>query len=320
MTVAHVPLGVGLNGAGWHPAAVTEGRPDTTSAQFWIESVAEAERACLDFVTVDDVPAKAPAPRLDAVLIASRVATRSAHIGLIPSVDVAHADPFHLAQAIGTLDAVSGGRAGVHLRHVPSDVAGYVDSLHAVWDGLLSSTQRDARHVVDTEPGRTTDTLHYIPFVGQRFSVLGPTATPVPPRGRPFVLLTDDLPTPPHAAGRTVTLVDLVVFLDITGSAARARRLVLDDLARRRFEPEAEVFVGSPGQLADRLLDGSAGGYRLLPASTSIDLPLITRRLVPELQMRGALRSSYGAASLAGLLGVADAGEPDATDGLRAAG
>jgi alkanesulfonate monooxygenase SsuD/methylene tetrahydromethanopterin reductase-like flavin-dependent oxidoreductase (luciferase family) len=308
MAAAHLHLGVGLNGAGWHPAAASEGRPDTTSAQFWIDSVAEAEHGLVDFVTIDDVVADAPTPRLDAILLASRVAAQTSRIGVVPSVDVAHADPFHVAQAIATLDAVSAGRAGIHLRNVPSDAASYAASLHQVWDGLASSAQRAARHLVDA------DTLHYIAFAGERFSVLGPAATPTPPKGRPVVLVSGGPATDESLVG----VRDLVVFLDITASAARARRQHLDDVARRRVEPGAETFVGTPGQLADRLLDAAQHQhtYRLLPASTTVDLPLITRRLTPELQLRGAMSDDYAETTLAAALGAGPAGP----DGLRTAG
>ena len=50
--------------------------------------------------------------RLDAVLIAARVAPLTRHIGLIPTVVVTHTEPFHASKAIATLDYVSSGRAG----------------------------------------------------------------------------------------------------------------------------------------------------------------------------------------------------------------
>jgi alkanesulfonate monooxygenase SsuD/methylene tetrahydromethanopterin reductase-like flavin-dependent oxidoreductase (luciferase family) len=304
-------VGVGLNSAGWHPAAASEGQPDTTSAQFWLDAVVEAEHGLLAFATIDDVAAEAPAPRLDAVLLASRVAAQTTHIGLVPSVDVAHADPFHVAQAIATLDAVSGGRAGIHLRQLSTDPASYAASLHAVWDGLATTVGRTARHLVDT------DSLHYISFTGERFSVLGPSATPAPPHGRPVVLYSDAAGIDGTDSGASARLRDIVVFLDITASAARARRQHLDDVARQPFEPETETFVGTPGQLADLLLAAPSYRYRLLPASVYIDLPLIARRLTPELQLRGALPERYGDASLAAALGLQRQARGDE---LRAAG
>ena len=45
--------------------------------------------------------------RLDAVLIAARVAPLTHHIGLVPTVVVTHTEPFHISKAIATLDYVS---------------------------------------------------------------------------------------------------------------------------------------------------------------------------------------------------------------------
>ena len=56
------------------------------------------------------------AGRLDAVLIAARVAPLTRGIGLIPTVIVTHTEPFHISKAIATLDYVSTGRAGVRVR------------------------------------------------------------------------------------------------------------------------------------------------------------------------------------------------------------
>ncbi len=54
--------------------------------------------------------------RLDAVLIAARVAPLTRHIGLVPTVVATHTEPFHISKAIATLDYVSSGRAGLRVR------------------------------------------------------------------------------------------------------------------------------------------------------------------------------------------------------------
>ena len=123
-------LAVALDGAGWHPAAWREPRArpgELFTARYWTDVVAEAERG----------PARlrhhrgrllglqsAPGPtsvrpvrgRLDAVLIAARVAPLTRGIGLVPTVIVTHTEPFHTSKAIATLDYVSKGRAGVRVR------------------------------------------------------------------------------------------------------------------------------------------------------------------------------------------------------------
>ena len=125
-------LAVALDGAGWHPAAWREpqARPaELFTAGYWIDQIQHAERGLLDFVTIEDSlglqadgPAGAPGRagrvrgRLDAVLIAARVAPLTRHIGLVPTAVVTHTEPFHISKAIATLDYVSTGRAGLRVQ------------------------------------------------------------------------------------------------------------------------------------------------------------------------------------------------------------
>jgi alkanesulfonate monooxygenase SsuD/methylene tetrahydromethanopterin reductase-like flavin-dependent oxidoreductase (luciferase family) len=227
-------LSAALDGAGWHPAAWREpqARPgELLTARYWVDAVAEAERGLLDFVTIEDglgLPsAREGEPdsrtdqvrgRLDAVLIAARVAPVTRHIGLIPTVVVTHTEPFHASKAIATLDYVSGGRAGVRIRvsaspheaahfgrrSVPrlnpedrtdpavqelttglfDEAADYVEVIRRLWDSW-----EDDAEIRDAATGRFIDRgkLHYIDFTGDYFSVKGPSITPRPPQGQPVV-------------------------------------------------------------------------------------------------------------------------------------
>ncbi|HEX3493651.1 MAG TPA: LLM class flavin-dependent oxidoreductase [Streptosporangiaceae bacterium] len=388
MTRAQPPplhLAVALDGAGWHPAAWREpdARPaELLSARYWSDLVAEAEAGYLDFVTWEDglaleprVPGGVGAAasqaqgRLDAVLIAARVAPLTRGIGLIPTVVVTHTEPFHIAKAIATLDYVSQGRAGVRVRvsaradeaaHVGrravpgradllAEAADYVEVLRRLWDSW-----EDDAEIRDVATGRFVDIdrLHYIDFEGRWFSVRGPSITPRPPQGQPLVAAlahqdpawelaagSADLAfVTPHdaaeaaaittgigqraaaagrAAGTVRVLADLVVFLDDREAAAAARRARLDELAGAAYASDAEIFAGTPAQLADLLLDWQAAGlagFRLRPAALPHDLTQISRGLVPELQRRGAFRPGYPAgttvpgalpSTLRGLLGLA---------------
>src|SRR2546423_4419407 len=118
-------LAVALDGAGWHPAAWREpaARPaELFTARYWTDLVVEAERGLLDLVTVEDALRLQPGGddrvrgRLDAVLIAARVAPLTRHIGLVPTVVATHTEPFHISKAIATLDYVSNGRAGLRVQ------------------------------------------------------------------------------------------------------------------------------------------------------------------------------------------------------------
>ena len=217
-------LAAALDGSGWHPAAWREpgARPaELLTAGYWADLVTEAEGGLLDFVTFEDALSlqsdRRQHPdtrtdrvrgRLDAVLIAARVAPLTRHIGLIPTVTVTHTEPFHVSTAIATLDWVSSGRGGVRVkvsarqdeaRHfgrrelaagdnaIPdlfAEAADYVEVVRRLWDSW-----EDDAEIRDAATGRFVDRdkLHYIDFAGRWFSVKGPSITPRPPQGQPIV-------------------------------------------------------------------------------------------------------------------------------------
>ncbi|AQA05803.1 FMNH2-dependent monooxygenase [Mycobacterium sp. MS1601] len=356
-----------LDGAGWHPAAwrQPDARPlELFTARYWADLVAEAEGGLLDFVTIEDgltLQTEGPVQtdrvrgRLDAVLIASRVAPLTRHIGLVPTAIATHTEPFHVSKAIATLDYVSGGRAGVRVQVASSAAAAahfgrrdvqrelllteagdYIEVLRRLWDSW-----EDDAEIRDVATGRFVDRdkLHYIDFEGRWFSVKGPSITPRPPQGQPIVAAlahaeaawqlaatsADVAFITPHDAAEVTTIAgrlselrpaafdpvhvfpDLVVFLADTADAAAARRRLLEDLVSTEYVSDAEVFVGTPLQLADLLQQwhaAGASGFRLRPATLPHDLAQITTGLVPELQRRELFRDNYSGATLRDSLGL----------------
>ncbi|MDT0350378.1 LLM class flavin-dependent oxidoreductase [Pseudonocardia charpentierae] len=227
MATADFHLAVALDGTGWHPTSwrEPEARPrDLFAAGYWTDLVAEAERCLLDLVTIEDTLAlqsddpRQVTGRLDAVLVAARVAPLTRHVGIVPTQVVTHTEPFHASKAIATLDYVSTGRAGVRVRvsHRPDEAAlfgrrtvaagllddpgdgeapaalaelfdeaaDYVEVLRRLWDSW-----EDDAEIRDAATGRFVDRekLHYIDFHGAQFSVRGPSITPRPPQGQPVV-------------------------------------------------------------------------------------------------------------------------------------
>jgi len=383
-------LAIGLDGTGWHPAAWRESlaRPaELFTARYWADLVAEAERGRLDFVTIEDSlglqSSRLGAPddrtdevrgRLDAVLIAARVAPVTRNVGLVPTTVVTHTEPFHISKAIATLDYVSTGRAGMRVqvsarpdeaahfgrrtfeparlmdREDPSaqrlvgelfdEAADYVEVVRRLWDSW-----EDDAEIRDVATGRfiDPDKLHYIDFRGGYFSVKGPSITPRPPQGQPVVAALAHAPVPyrlvaratdvgfvtpadaeeataivgeireqQEVAGRAAETVhvfgDLVVFVDRDATAAADRKARLDAMAGRQYRSDAPIFVGTPTDLADLLIElqkSGLTGFRLRPGAIPHDLEAITRGLVPELQRRGVFRREYEADTLRGLLGLA---------------
>ncbi|MFJ2812779.1 LLM class flavin-dependent oxidoreductase [Streptomyces sp. NPDC087294] len=240
---APLHLAVALDGTGWHPASWRDpaARPrDLFTAGYWADLVAEAERGLLDFVTIEDglglQSSQDGTPddrtdqvrgRLDAVLVASRVAPLTRHIGLVPTVVATHTEPFHLSKAIATLDYVSGGRAGLRVqitarpheaahfgrRTLPAsenddtaavadlfeEAADYVEVVRRLWDSW-----EDDAEIRDVATGRFIDRrkLHYIDFEGRHFSVKGPSITPRPPQGQPLVTALAHRSAPYRLLGR----------------------------------------------------------------------------------------------------------------------
>ena len=275
-------LAVALDGAGWHPAAWREpdARPsELFSPHYWVDLVSEAERGLLDFVTIEDSLTLQSTRRreldertdqvrgrLDAVLVAARVAPRTSAIGLVPVATTTHTEPFHVSKSIATLDYVSHGRAGFQARvsatsfearqfgrraidagsgpGTPGDsgviadlfdeAADFVEVVRLLWDSW-----EDDAEIRDVATGRfiNRDKLHYIDFEGKWFSVKGPSVTPRPPQGQPLVSVLAHVPVAFALAARGA---DLVFTTPLT--TAEARGLV----ATVRGHEEAESRPGPP--------------------------------------------------------------------------
>ena len=386
MTQLH--LAAALDGAGWHPAAWREptARPEELfQAGYWADLVAAAERGLLDFVTFEDGLGLQSSRfdsldgrtdqvrgRLDAVLVAARIAPLTNHIGLVPTATTTHTEPFHLSTALATLDYVSQGRAGwrpqlsarpneaAHFgrRELPAfswenrddpqvvrklielfdEAADVVEVVRRLWDSW-----EDDAVIRDAATGRfiDRDKLHYIDFVGEHFSVKGPSIVPRPPqgqlpvttlahqavvyefaaRGADLVYITphdldqarsivEQVRTAERAVGRggepLRVYADIVVYVDDEPGEAAVRKVRLDALDASGGS-DAFVFTGTPDRLAELLLSWQTAGiegFRLRPGALPHDLDAIVNGLVPSLQARGAFRTSYTEVTLRERLGL----------------
>ncbi|MFC4530393.1 LLM class flavin-dependent oxidoreductase [Sphaerisporangium dianthi] len=282
-------LAVALDGAGWHPAAwrAPRARPrELFTARYWSDLVAEAERGLLDFVTIEDslgLQSASPAEpdrrtdqvrgRLDALLIAARVAPLTRRIGLVPTVVVTHTEPFHIAKAVATLDHVSAGRAGVRVRvsarpdetahfgrRAPATVrldesatpaarrlaadlideaADYVEVVRRLWDSW-----EDDAEIRDVATGRFVDRakLHYIDFEGRWFSVKGPSITPRPPQGQPLVSALGHQSAPYRLVARSADIGYVTPF-DTAQARAVVEEIRAEQAAAGRAEERVLVFA-----------------------------------------------------------------------------
>jgi alkanesulfonate monooxygenase SsuD/methylene tetrahydromethanopterin reductase-like flavin-dependent oxidoreductase (luciferase family) len=247
-------------GAGWHPAAwrSPDARPgELFSAGYWTDLAREAEAVALDFLTIEDSLGPQTAGRfagpddrtdqvrgrLDAVLIAARIAPHTTRIGLVPTAVTTHTEPFHLSTSIATLDYVSEGRAGwrprvsasqaearhfgrrefppltpenaadpavaAHLGGLFDEAADAVEVVRRLWDSW-----EDDAVIRDVPSGRFVDRdkLHYIDFDGRWFAVRGPSITPRPPQGQPVVASLAHAEVPYRFAARASDVVFITPF------------------------------------------------------------------------------------------------------------
>ena len=266
-------LAVALEGAGWHPAAWRE--PDAApaaallGADHWLDQVRTAQAGLLDVVTLEDgFPFQSDTPgepdartdrvrgRLDAALIAARVAPLTRQIGLVPTVTTTHTEPFHVSKTIATLDFASTGRAGWRAqvgaypaeyglfgRREPApfaelfeEAADHVEAVRRLWDSW-----EDDAEIRDAATGRFVDRekLHYIDFEGPRFRVRGPSITPRPPQGQPPVVALAHASIPYAFAARSA---DVVL---VTPAGPEAIAPILDEI---------RVAQKAAGRAAERLL------------------------------------------------------------------
>ncbi|MGW7528982.1 LLM class flavin-dependent oxidoreductase [Streptomyces sp. NPDC054783] len=291
-------LAVALDGTGWHPASWREpvARPrDLFTAGYWADLVAEAERGLIDFVTIEDGLGPQSTHfldpdertdlvrgRLDAVLVASRVAPLTKHIGLVPTVVATHTEPFHISKAIATLDYVSTGRAGLRVQisarpneaahfgrrgigrieaydspaaqdivaELFDEAADHVEAVRRLWDSW-----EDDAEIRDAATGRfiDRDKLHYIDFEGRHFSVKGPSITPRPPQGQPPVTALAHRTVPYRLVARQAD-VGYVTPHD----AEQARAIVAEIRAEQRAAGRAGDTVHIFGDLVVFLDDSPA--------------------------------------------------------------
>ncbi|MBO1417360.1 LLM class flavin-dependent oxidoreductase [Streptomyces sp. FH025] len=295
-----------------------------------------AERAGLDFVTLDDSFTAEP-HRPDALATLARIAPLTERVGLVPTVTTTHTEPFHTSISLNTLDWVSEGRAGwlVGVSTTEAEARAFgrrpvapEDSLWAeaadaaeVAARLWDSWEDDAE-IRDTATGRfiDRDKLHYIDFEGRYFSVRGPSITPRPPQGRPVVVVpvaAADL-APDASPGGRARVATAIRYADVVllDAPDRAARLTAATELRLRSGELLRILARIDAALPDRaaeerlraeLAEAGTGvdGFHLVPAEPERDLAALAERIAPALRVTGLLRTGYAGRTLRDHLGLA---------------
>ncbi|MBE2998444.1 LLM class flavin-dependent oxidoreductase [Nocardiopsis sp. HNM0947] len=273
-------IGAAIDGAGSHPAAhrSTPAAPyELFTAAHYAHSARLAERATLDYVTLDDsfaAPGRPGVPgRPDALLTLAALAPVTSGIGLVPTVTTTHTEPFHVSKGIASLDHASRGRAGwlvevsdteddarlVGRRPVApaeelwNEAGAVVDAASALWDSW-----EDGAEIRDVATGRfiDRDRLHYVDHEYVRredarpedgphaedtgWTVRGPSITPRPPQGHPVVFVRADTDDRLRTAAR---YADAVLIRARTPERAAQRRAEVHRAVRGAGRDPGQVRV-----------------------------------------------------------------------------
>ncbi len=200
------------------------------SGSFYAEMARAVERACFDYMIIEDtvmVPdaygesaqmalRHAVAPKHDPAPLAVVMGRATSRLGIVPTLSTSFYPPFLLARLCATIDHIVGGRLGWNIVTSAEDRAAqnfgmdrlyehderynmadeYVDLVCKLWDSW------DADAVVrDRETGVYADytKVHTIDFAGKYYKSRGPLNTVRPPqgpgaspRGREFAAKTAD--------------------------------------------------------------------------------------------------------------------------------
>lgn len=207
---------LGYHNAAWrHPEVQPDGQSDF---QRFLDVVRTAEKAKFDLVfladgigvRLNDEPRGSLARsqhnvELEPLTLLSALAPLTERIGLVATASTTYNEPYHIARKFGSLDQISGGRAGWNVVTSWSDQEAwnFSRSKHLDYDtryeraeefvnvvtGLWDSWDKDA-FVHDKASGQFFDEkkMHVLGHVGKHFSVRGPLSVRRSPQGRPILV------------------------------------------------------------------------------------------------------------------------------------
>ena len=202
-------LGLGGHGAAWRLGE----SPHTSLIDYnYFVNIAQiSERGTLDAIFLADGPAlggrvgRAPAGRLEPMVLLTAVVLATKHIGVIATASTTYNSPFNLARRMASIDHMSGGRAAWNAVTNAGDAAAlnfglagaplhvdrydraaeFLEVTNKLWDSW-----EDDAIIGDHVKGVFADDnkVHPIDHVGKHFSVKGPLNLPRSPQGRPVIV------------------------------------------------------------------------------------------------------------------------------------
>jgi FMN-dependent oxidoreductase (nitrilotriacetate monooxygenase family) len=208
------------------------------SGQFYVDMARELERACFDYMIIEDKVMVSDAyggnmqadlkhginPKHDPVPLAVLIAQATSRLGVVATMSSSFYPPFLLARLSATVDHIANGRFGWNIVTSGEDRAAqnfgldrlyehderyamateYVDLVCQLWDSW------DADAVVrDRERGVYADhsKVHTVDFEGTYYRSRGPLNTVRPPQGHPVLCQAGASPRGREFAARTADTI-----------------------------------------------------------------------------------------------------------------
>lgn len=202
--------GVGGNISGWrHPEVQTDA---SVSLDFYKQQAQKAEEGKFDLVFIADglfINEKSIPHflnRFEPLTILSALAAVTSRIGLVGTVSTSYSDPYTIARQFGSLDLISGGRAGWNLVTTPLESTAlnynktieqhpdhtlrykiaeeYLEVTRGLWDSWDDDAfVGDKENDVFFDPTK----LHHLNHKGEHFAVQGPLNIGRSKQGQPVV-------------------------------------------------------------------------------------------------------------------------------------
>ncbi|CAM3592715.1 putative monooxygenase YxeK [Pseudomonas reidholzensis] len=208
MKLGYFHFNDGFHSAGWR---INRARHASTLYEAHRHAAVTAERGGFDVFFLGDsldttiAESASRLARLDPIAVLSAASQVTRHIGLVATMSTTYSAPYLVARQIGSLDQLSGGRAGWNLVTSYSHGAAqnfnnqalpppseryeraeeFVDVVRGLWD----SFDEDA-YLVDKVSGRFVDPakVHALDHTGKHYSVRGPIPVPRSPQGQPVLV------------------------------------------------------------------------------------------------------------------------------------
>jgi FMN-dependent oxidoreductase (nitrilotriacetate monooxygenase family) len=283
------------------------------SGDFYVEMAKDLERACFDYVIIEDKLMVSTAfggsmeadlahgvnPKHDPVPLAVLMAAATSRLGVVPTMSTSFYPPFLLARLAATIDHIARGRFGWNIVTSAEDRSAqnfgmdrlyehderyamaneYLDLVTQLWDSW------DADAVVrDRETGKYVDhtKVRTIDFVGKYYRSRGPLNTVRPPQGRPVLCQAGASPPGRQFAAR---FADTIVATSGTPQRAKDFR---DDIRGRLVDlgrdPDSckVLFLIAP-IVADTVEEAQAKKLRWMSDPRYIELVLATMSSITEI-------------------------------------